>query len=78
MAMFRRMSTGMLCLDLKAAFDSLWHEGLLHNMLEMIFPPFLLRLVRSFLTNRKFFVKINGVRSTGRPVLAGVPKLLPQ
>ena len=74
LAMLRRMSVGMLRLNLRAAFDMLWHQGLLHKLFVMGLPPFLLRFVRSLLTYRRFCLKINGVRSTSRPVVAGVPK----
>ena len=65
---------GMLCLDLRAAFDTLWHPGLLHKLFVMGFPPFLLRFVRSFLAGRRFCIKINGVRSAPRPIVGGVPQ----
>lgn len=69
-----RMSTGMLSLDLTSAFDCVWHNGLLYKMLNLEFPPFLLKLTRSFLRDRSFTVSINGARSTPRRVEAGVPQ----
>ena len=64
----------MLSLDLRAAFDTLWHQSLLHKLFAMSFPPFLLRFVRSFLTGRRFCINIYGVRSVPRPVIAGIPQ----
>lgn len=43
-------------------------------MLLKDFPPYLLKLVRSFLQDRSFSVSINGVKSAPRTLLAGVPQ----
>lgn len=70
----RRMITGMLSLDLSSAFDCVWHGGLLHKMVSLNFPTFLLKITRSFLSGRFFSVAINGTRSVPRRVKAGVPQ----
>lgn len=72
--LYRRLITGMLSLDLTCAFDCVWHEALLHKMLSLNFPIFLLKIIRSFLFNRTFSVAVNGVRSSPRRVKAGVPQ----
>lgn len=64
----------MLSLDLTSAFDCVWHEGLLYKMIGLNFPPFILKIVRSFLSGRRFSVSIGGTRSAPRTVAAGVPQ----
>lgn len=46
-----RKSTGLLSLDLKAAFDSVWHQGLLHKLYILRFPIYLIKLIQSFLSD---------------------------
>lgn len=70
-AIRHRQSIGMLAIDLKSAFDTLWHDGLIHKMHLLGFPTFILRLVASFLEDRFFRVKIGSTMSTVRPVKAG-------
>lgn len=69
-----KKSTGMVLLDLKAAFDSVWHGGLVYKMKQANFPHYLTKMVQSFLTNRSFKVKVNGVLSETKNIPAGVPQ----
>ena len=36
-----KMTTGMLCVDLKSAFDSVWHKGLIHKLAIIRLPTLL-------------------------------------
>jgi hypothetical protein len=56
-------STGMLLLDIEKAFDTFWHEALLHKLLLNDCDIFLARLIFSFLKNRSFQVCIGGSKS---------------
>jgi hypothetical protein len=47
-------STSMLLLHVEKAFDSVWHEDLLHKLLVNACDIFLSRLIFSFLKNRSF------------------------
>ncbi|GBN77138.1 hypothetical protein AVEN_15722-1 [Araneus ventricosus] len=42
----------------KAAFDRVWIEGLIHELIKYKTPPHLLQLLKSYLEERKFTVKI--------------------
>ena len=50
-----RKSIGLLSVDLQAAFDTVWHDGLLHKMLMHDFPIHLIKLIRSYLDGWKIF-----------------------
>lgn len=73
-ALNKKQSTGMVLLDVSKAFDKVWHEGLLHKMLNAGIPRPLVRLIASYLQDRTFSVKLNGTRSTERRLEAGVPQ----
>lgn len=59
---------------MEKAFGRVWHEGLLHKMLKMELPHRLIKITKSFLTDRTFSVKIDDQHSTTRSVRAGVPQ----
>jgi hypothetical protein len=58
-----KTSTGMVLLDVEKAFDRVWHQGLLYKMKIQIFPPYLIKIVASFLHNRKFEVFVHDQKS---------------
>jgi hypothetical protein len=67
-------STGMVLLDIEKAFDSVWHDGLIHKLKKLGFPPYLNKLIQSFLKNRKAFVEIDNCPSHEYTIPAGVPQ----
>jgi hypothetical protein len=71
----KRGITASLLLDAEAAFDKAWHNGIrykLHHNLKL--PSRLIRLLSSFLTNRKLSVEINKHRSREIEMKAGTPQ----
>ena len=50
--------------DIKKAFDRVWHEGLLIKLHSVGIRGNLLKLLKSYLTNRQQFVNISGTSST--------------
>ncbi|GFW16123.1 RNA-directed DNA polymerase from mobile element jockey [Trichonephila clavipes] len=46
-------------LDVKRAFDKMWHDGLIYKMIKLNFPEYLVKIIHNFLKNRSFRVKIN-------------------
>lgn len=66
--------TTMVALDLKAAFDTIWHDGLLHKMVRLKFPLHIIKLIQKMLDSRSFAVKINDTRSAVHGMDAGVPQ----
>jgi hypothetical protein len=59
---------------LKKTFDTTWHLGLLYKLSELKFVIGLIRLIASFLSQRKFSVLAEGEMITPRDIQAGVPQ----
>ena len=70
----KEQSTGLVLLDLTCAFDSVWHDALIYKMCQNDFPMYLIKLVRSFLNDRSFHVKVGHNVSTQRSIPAGLPQ----
>lgn len=65
-------SAAMVLLDLSRAFDSDWHEALLFKLDGTGFAWTLVKLIRSYLTDRSIYVSVKGNNSSRHPVSAGV------
>lgn len=72
--MNKRQHSTMVLLDVKEAFDRVWREGLIHKLIEMGIPDYLIAIIKSFLTDRYFRVRVGASRSTRRRTSAGVPQ----
>lgn len=70
----RKERTAAIFLDFAKAFDKVWHDGLLSKLIDMHIPTQLVLLIRSFLNNRKFQVKVKNSISAPRNIAAGVPQ----
>jgi hypothetical protein len=51
-----KMSTAAVFLYIEKAFDTTWHSGLLYKLSKLEFSKSLTKLIRSFLSERKFRV----------------------
>lgn len=67
-----RKSTGMILLDIEKAFDSIWHDGLIHKLIKLKLPTYLVRLLNSFIRKRQFAVHINNAISNVINIPAGL------
>lgn len=67
-------STGMVLLDVEKAFDSCWHDAIIHKLMQKKFSPFLIKIVQSYLADRSAFVEVLGSPSTNFNIPAGVPQ----
>ena len=61
-------------IDVEKAFDSVWHDGLKYKLMNSNLPRKIVRLMESFITNRKIAVNINGTISDQIPLNAGTPR----
>jgi hypothetical protein len=68
------MSTASVFLDIEKAFDTKWHPGLLYKLSELQFSTSIVKMIASFLTNRKFRVSIEGELFSPWKIAAGVPQ----
>lgn len=60
-------------LDIKQAFDKVWHSGLLYK-LKLHLPSQLYLLLKSYLTDRTYQVKMNSAVSDIHQIKSGVPQ----
>jgi len=60
--------------DIEAAFDKVWHAGLIHKMAQMRVPYHIVRFVTEFLSDRSCYVKVNQALSEKIPITCGVPQ----
>jgi hypothetical protein len=67
-------SVGLVTIDINAAFDRVWHNGLVFKLNSFGFPVFLTKIIQSFLTNRSFAVHLNDSKSRIHRIHAGVPQ----
>lgn len=72
--MNQRRHTVAVFLDIEKAFDRVWHEGLLYKLLQTNMPKQYISIIASFLSNRTFYITVEGINSTTKRMLAGVPQ----
>lgn len=70
----RRQSTGLVLLDVKNAFPSVWVDGLISKMLDASFPSYLVSAIYSFCSDRKYFVQIGSGKSIIKTTSNGTPQ----
>ncbi|GBN44864.1 putative RNA-directed DNA polymerase from transposon X-element [Araneus ventricosus] len=66
--------TGAVFLDVRKAFDRVWIQGLIHKLIKYKIPPHLQQLLKSYLEERKFAVKIGNSISEAKIMRAGIPQ----
>ena len=67
-------STGLVLLDIEKAFDSVWHDALIHKLYALQFPIHLVKIIQSYLRDRKAFVDFQKESSALFDIPAGVPQ----
>jgi hypothetical protein len=60
--------------DISAAFDKVWHSGLIYKLVKINLPLYLIKWIITFLSNRKFRIKIGEYFTEYYDVLTGVPQ----
>jgi hypothetical protein len=61
-------------LDVEKAFDKVWHDGLIFKLSTLNLPVQLINIIKSFLSNRSFYVKVDNQFSNVKPIQARVPQ----
>ena len=71
------LETNKVCasafLDIEQAFDKVWHQGLLYKLRKLL-PDQIFLILKSYITERYFQVKIENTLSQYYPVQSGVPQ----
>lgn len=62
----------MILIDMEKAFDTVWHDGLIHKLSKFGTPIYLIKLIASFLRGRSFVVDVNGKKSSPKTMPAGL------
>ena len=73
-ALAKRHSVVSTFFDIHRAYDSVWHYKLLHKAKLIGLGERFIRFLNSFLSNRTFRVRVNGILSTSRSTDMGVPQ----
>jgi len=69
-----RRKTIVVALDVKAAYDSVWHNGLIYKILRLPLPANLIGWLVDFLRDRKLQARVAGFLSKTATVNCGVPQ----
>ncbi|GBM98353.1 RNA-directed DNA polymerase from mobile element jockey [Araneus ventricosus] len=67
--------TGVVFLNVRKAFDRMWHNGLIVKLMNYRFPVYLIKIIQRFLSKRKFQVKSNQVLSSVDNIQSGTPQV---
>lgn len=65
-------TTTLLTLDIEKAFDTVWHNALIHKLYISNIPLHLIKMIKSLLSNRTFQVKVNNSLSIKHSIPYGV------
>jgi hypothetical protein len=60
-------------LDVSQAFERVWHSDLLYKIKQFLPPPYF-QLLKSYLSDRQFQVRVGNEKSELQPIKAGVPQ----
>jgi hypothetical protein len=63
-----------LFFDIEAAFDSVWHDGLIFKLIKLGVPSYIIRWLDTFLEGRSFVIKVGDTVTASAPIAAGVPQ----
>lgn len=70
----RQFKTAAILLDMEKAFDKVWHPGLIFKLANLNVPIPLIKIIKSFISRRKFYIKLAESSSTLKDIEAGVPQ----
>ena len=71
---YKKQKIGGIVFDIEKAFDKIWHQGLFLKLHNMRIPTNIAKWIKNFLTDRSFYVSINGTDSELYKIKTGVPQ----
>ena len=60
--------------DISKAFDKVWHAGIIYKLILLNIPKYIIRFIKSFLTDRILRVKVNESLNEARKVSCSLPQ----
>lgn len=73
-AFAHKKSAGIVLLDIKKAYDSVWHEAVVFKLHRSRCPQYLVKIMHSFLKRRSFRVSVSGSLSNVHDIPFGLPQ----
>jgi len=73
----KRRHTAVILFDIKAAFDSVWHDGLIYKLNDLRLSEYLIKYLISFLDNRTAAIEFENVLSRSFNLHSGTPQGTP-
>ncbi|CAF4249483.1 unnamed protein product [Rotaria sp. Silwood2] len=70
----KRQHAAVIFFDIKAAFDSVWYEGLIYKLHDLRLPEYLIRYIISFLHQRTAVIEIENTISRIFTLKSGTPQ----
>ncbi|CAF2219231.1 unnamed protein product [Rotaria magnacalcarata] len=70
----KRRHTAAIFFDIKAAFDSVWYEGLIYKFNNLRLPTYIIKYLISFLENRTATVELDNTLSRLFTLRSGTPQ----
>lgn len=70
----KKTVTTIMALDLQAAFDTIWHDGLIERLTHIGIPIILIKIIQCMLSCRTFTVRCGNFLSKMHEIVAGVPQ----
>ncbi|CAF4777969.1 unnamed protein product, partial [Rotaria magnacalcarata] len=69
-----RRHSAVILFDIKAAFDSVWHDGLIYKLNDLRLPKYIINYLTSFLKDRTASIEIENVLSRQFNLKSGTPQ----
>ena len=70
----QRRHAAVILFDIKAAFDSVWHDGLIYKLYNLRLPQYLINYFISFLENRTAEIELENILSYPFTLNSGTPQ----
>lgn len=69
-----RRHSAVILFDIKAAFDSVWHDGLIYKLNDLRIPRYLVNYMISFLNDRTAYIELENILSRPFKLCSGTPQ----
>ena len=70
----RRRHSAVILFDIKAAFDSVWHDGLIYKLNDLRLPRYIVNYMISFLQHRTASIELENILSRPFQLMSGTPQ----